>query len=116
MKPHEATFVLGFILIVFSLWGYFSADSPSYTALIPAAAGVLLIAFTAGMKKESKTISHLAVGITILVLIALFMPLKGAIQREDGEAIFRVIVMMVMALVTVIIYIKSFVDARKRQK
>jgi hypothetical protein len=50
------------------------------------------------------------------VLIALFMPLKGAIQREDGEAIFRVIVMMVMALVTVIIYIKSFVDARKRQK
>jgi uncharacterized membrane protein (UPF0136 family) len=116
MKPHEATFVLGFILIVFSLWGYFSADSPSYTALIPAAAGVLLIAFTAGLRKESKTISHLAVGVTILVLLALVMPLRSAIQREDGEAIFRVIVMMVMALVTVIIYIKSFVDARKRQK
>jgi uncharacterized membrane protein len=116
MKPHEATFVLGFILIVFSLWGYFSADSPSYTALIPAAAGVLLIAFTAGMKKDSKTISHLAVGVTILVLLALIMPLRGAIQREDGGAIFRVIVMMVMALITVIIYIRSFVEARKRQK
>lgn len=116
MKPHEATFVLGFVLIVFSLWGYFSADSSSYTALIPAAAGVLLIGLTAGMKKESKTLSHLAVSVTILVLLALAMPLRGAIQREDGEAIFRVIVMMVVALFTVIIYIKSFVDARKRQK
>lgn len=115
MKPHEANFVLGFFLILFSLWGYFTTDNPSFTALIPTVVGVVLIGMTAGMKKESKTISHLAVGLTLLVLLALTMPLRGAILRGDGEAIFRVGVMMLVALITLIIYINSFIQARKQK-
>jgi FtsH-binding integral membrane protein len=112
MKPYFANLIYGMLLIILSLWGYFVSDSPSATAFIPTGLGALLLIFTPGMKKENKVIAHLVVILTLLIIIALIMPLIGAINRNDTAAIARVVIMMVWGVVAMIIYIKSFVDAR----
>ena len=66
-------------------WGYLSSASPSPTALIPLFFGVALLLCYPGIKKENKIIAHVAVLLTLIVLVALFMPLKGAIGIEKAE-------------------------------
>ncbi len=116
MKPYFANFAFGLVLIILSAIGYFVSATPSSTAFIPAAFGLVLISMTSGMRKDNKVIAHIVVTLTLLVLIALAMPLRGAVQREDSGAVLRIIVMMVAGLMAMAIYIKSFVDARRNRK
>lgn len=111
MKAHTVSLANALILIVISLWAYFSSGSP--TALIPAGFGLALLACYPGVKNENKIIAHIAVLLTLIVLIALFMPLRGAINREDSLAILRVSIMGISTAVALVAFIKSFVDARK---
>ena len=71
MKAHTASLINALILIALSLWGYFSSETPSMTALIPTAIGVVLLALNNGVKKENKVIAHIAVLLTLLSLIGL---------------------------------------------
>jgi hypothetical protein len=48
-----------------------------------------------------------------LVFIALFKPLTGAFARNNTAAIIRVLIMILTNLTALIIYIKSFIDARR---
>lgn len=116
MKPYLANFAFGLVLIILSVIGYLVSATPSPTAFIPAAFGVVLISMTSGMKRDNKVIAHIVVTLTLLVLIALAMPLRGAIQREDSGAVLRIIVMMAAGLMAMAIYIKSFVDVRRNRK
>jgi hypothetical protein len=113
MKPFLANLIYGILLVGLSLWGYLVSESPSSTAFIPIALGAILLLLTPGIKKENKTISHIAVFLTILVLGGLIKPLLGALDRDDSMAIARVLVMMGWGILALVIYIKSFVDARK---
>jgi cytochrome b len=115
MKPYLASLINAALLIILGLWAYFSSDTPSFTALIPVIAGVILLLLNSGIKKENKTIAHIAVVITLLVLIGLIKPLTGALGRDDSMAVTRVIVMILSTLVALISFIKSFVDARKNR-
>jgi uncharacterized RDD family membrane protein YckC len=113
MKAHNASLVNAILLIVLSLWGYLSSDSPSFTALIPAIAGVLLLFCYPGVKKENKIIAHIAVVITLLIAIGLVRPLTGAFGRNDAGAIFRVSLMLISSVVAMVYFVKSFIRARK---
>jgi len=115
MKPYIANLLFAILLISMSLWGYLTSDNPSFTALIPTFAGVILLALTPPMKKENKTIAHIVVVLTLLLIIALIKPLTAAFGRTDNMAIMRVIFMMGWGVVAAGIYIKSFVDARRRK-
>ena len=115
MKPYLDSLINAVLLIILGLWAYFSSATPSFTALIPVFAGVILLLLNSGIKKENKTIAHIAVVITLLVLIGLIKPLTGALGRDDSMAVTRVIVMILSTLVALISFIKSFVDARKNR-
>ncbi len=115
MTAHTASLVNAIVLIVFSAWAYLASETPSITALIPAAFGLLLLACYKGVRDENKIVSHISVLLTALVIFGLFAPLRGAIEREDGAAIFRVGVMMATTLVALAFFIKSFIDARRRR-
>jgi len=115
MKSYLANFIYGFLLIILSLWGYMAAESPSPTAFIPTAFGVILLALTPGLKKENKVIAHIVVILTVLVLGGLVKPLIGALSRADNMAMARVVVMMIWGLIALGVYIKSFVDARRKK-
>ena len=115
MKPHVASLINALLLIALSSWGYFSSDTPSITALIPAFVGVALLICNPGLKKENKVVAHIAVILTLLVLIGLVKPLMGALDRSDNMAIGRVSVMMLFTVIALITFIRSFIDARKNR-
>lgn len=116
MKAHTASLINAILLIAMSLWGYFSSETPSWTALIPAGFGALLLAMNNGVKKENKVIAHVAVLATLLILIALIKPLLRMINQDDSIAILRVGLMLVSSIVAMVFFVKSFIDARKARE
>lgn len=114
MKTHIANLVNASTLIILGLWGYFGSDTPSVTALIPPAIGVLLVLLNRGLKADNKVQAHIAVLLTLVVLIGLVKPLLGALGREDTEAVARVLLMMLTALYAMVTFVKSFIDARRK--
>lgn len=115
MKPFQITLINGVILILLGLWGFFGSKDSSFTALIPVFAGTVLLFLTRGMKEHNRVFSHIAVGLTFVLLIALIKPLTGSLSRNDNAAIARVLVMMITCALALFIYIKSFIDARKQR-
>lgn len=101
------------VLVAVGLAGYFLPEEPSKTAFIPVVFGVILLACNPGVRKNNKAIAHVAVLATLLILLGLVMPLKGAIGRADGAAIARVSIMILTTLFAMVIFIRSFIDARK---
>ena len=116
MKAHTISLISSVVLIVMSAWGYLSSDSPSLTALIPLFFGVVLLACYPGIKSENKIIAHVAVLLTLIVLVALFMPLKGAIGRDDSMAVVRIVIMISGTSLSMVAFVKSFISARKNKQ
>ncbi|MBX2816661.1 MAG: hypothetical protein KTR24_11710 [Saprospiraceae bacterium] len=115
MKPHVANQILALVLIAMSAWGYFASDTPSMTALIPGIFGLVFILLHSPFKRENKVVAHVIVVLTLLLAISLIMPLKGTISRGDTAGTIRVAIMLIMAIVALITYIKSFIDVRKQR-
>ena len=115
MKAYIASLINAVALIGLSLWGYFSSDNPSFTALIPTAVGVILLLISNGVKTENKVIAHIAVLLTLLILGGLVKPLLGAMDRGDNAAIIRVGNMILTTVVAMVFFVKSFIDARKKR-
>jgi len=115
MKPYLASMVNAITLIIFGVWGYLSSSDPSPTAFIPAGFGIILLFLNNGIKKENKVIAHIAVVLTLLVLIGLIMPLRGALGREDLAATLRVTLMILTTILALFTFVKSFIDARKKR-
>lgn len=111
MKPYQANFYNGIVLTVLGVFAYLSTQAP--TALIPTIAGLLLLALTPSFKKGNRVLAHVAVVITLLILIALFKPLKSQLENGDTLGIARVAMMMISSFAAMIVFIKSFIDARR---
>jgi len=99
-----------------SLWGYLTSESPSVTALIPTVIGLILLLCYSGVKKENKIIAHVAVLLTLIILVALIKPLTGAIDRADNLAIARVLIMIFTTIFAMVKFIQSFIEARKNRE
>lgn len=115
MKAHTVSLVNAITLVVLGGWGYFSSETPSPTALIPVIAGIILLVLNNGVKKENKVVAHIAVVVTLIILLGLFMPLRGAIGRSDTTAIIRVAIMIITTILAMVYFVKSFIDARKKR-
>ncbi len=112
MKAYKASLLNSLILIVCGLWGFYSNVAPQPTALIPAIIGVLLLGINDGIKRENKTIAHIAVFLTLLSF-ANIKPLIGQIAQNDAPGIFRASLMLASSLLAIIVFIQSFINARK---
>ena len=113
MNTYTANILNALVLITMGLWGYLSSETPSATALIPVIFGVIFILMSQGLKKKNKIISHVIVILTLMVLVSLFKPLSGALQRDDTMASIRVGLMILTSIIAMIFFIKNFIDARK---
>ena len=113
MKAHTASLINALILIIFGLWGYFGSSTPSVTSLIPVIIGSILAVLNKGVRKENKIIAHIAVLLTLIMLIGLFKPLTGALDRSDMAAVGRLVVMILSTAIALVFFVKSFIDARK---
>ena len=115
MKAHTVSLINGILLILLAGWGYLDSNSPSFTALIPAAIGVILVVLNPGVKKENKVVAHIAVLLTLLVLLGLFKPLMGVIDRGNTIGIARVAIMLISAVFALVFFVRSFIDARRNR-
>ena len=113
MKPYFISLINSLVLIILGTWAYFSSETPSVTALIPVFAGIILFAITPGFKNGNRILAHIAVVLTFLILIGLIKPLTGAIGRSDEMGIARVVIMMITSGIALVIFIRSFIEARK---
>ena len=100
------------LLIAFGLVGYFTSETPSPTAFIPVAFGALIMASNPGVRRNNKVIAHVAVLLTLIVLVALVVPLRSAINREDSAAIGRLVIMLLSSALAMVFFIKSFTAGR----
>ncbi len=122
MNTSKFNLLNSFCLILMPLWAYFSFEGSaeketlSITAMIPLFLGIILLICNAGLKKENKIIGHIAVFVTLIALIGLFMPLKAAITENRSLSIVRVSIMIVSSLLALISFIWSFIVARKNKK
>jgi hypothetical protein len=113
MNPFQVNLINAVILIVFGLWGYLAPASPSPTALIPVGFGAVLASMTPGMRKENKVVAHVVVLLTLVLAIALVIPLRAALTRDDWVAASRVGLMLLGCLIALVIYVRSFIAARR---
>ncbi len=116
INPFIANIVNSISLIFFGLWGYQSSETPSVTALISVVFGVILIGLSTGVKNENKIIAHIAVTLTLFILIGLIKPLTGVLERGDLLAIVRVLIMIGTTIFALISFIMSFIAARKARE
>ena len=112
MTTTKANLLNSITLIVIGLWGYFDVDSP--TALIPVFFGVILFLCNNGVKNENKVIAHVAVLLTLLLLIALVgMRLPKSID-SGGIGLYRVLAMILTSILAMVAFIRNFINARKK--
>lgn len=120
MQPSKANLINSLILIVMPLWAYLSYESTntnstqSITALIPMFIGTVLLFCTNGIKNQNKIIAHIAVFLTLLALVGLFKPLTSAISDSRGLSVFRVALMLITCIFSMISFVRSFITARKK--
>ena len=113
MKPHKISLIHAIALVALGSFGAMSSES--MTAWIPTVFGVLLLACNRGVKNENKVLAHVAVLLTLLIVIGLVKPLQGALGREDLAAAARVATMLGLSVVALATFVKSFMDARKKK-
>ena len=113
MKVYLISMINALVLILFGLWGYWGSETPSPTALIPVLGGALLLTLFKGVKSGNKAVAHVAVTVTLILLIGLVKPLTGALGRSDTGAIVRVAVMIISCTVAMVYFIRSFINVRR---
>ncbi len=119
MKTYQANLINSLALILIPLWAYLTYEgtlekpNQSITALIPLFLGVILFLCNNGVKKENKVIAHIAVVVTLIALLGLFMPLKAAIAEDRTLSVIRVAIMLLTGMLAMITFIRSFIANRK---
>ena len=123
MKPHIANLFNSMSLIILGFWEYYSYlpegtwQPASVTSFIPLSFGILLLITNAKIKQENKIVSHIAVLFTFIILLGLSFRLNTIIGDPDttNGSIYRMVVMVVTSAFAMTIFIKSFIDARKKK-
>ena len=101
MTPSKANLINAISLISMGFWGYLNVSSP--TALIPVVFGsvLLLCYFIVTKKPEStKIVAHIALLFTLII-------------DSGGLGLARVLVMISTCSFAILVFIKSFIDARR---
>lgn len=115
MKPHSANLLNAIALILMGLWGYFATSSG--TAFIPVGFGAVLLLFNGGLRKENKVIAHVAVVLTLLLLLMYAgRLLPKAIDSGDTVKLIRTIVPIVTGVLAMVAFVKSFIAAKKARE
>lgn len=113
MDSFKANVINSLSLMFIGLWGYFEVVSP--TALIPVIFGVILLLCTNGLKKQNKLIAHIAVLLTLVILIALIVMRLPKSLDSGGVGLIRVVIMILTSIFSMVYFVKSFIANRKKQ-
>tara|TARA_B100000963_G_scaffold53824_1_gene41872 strand:- start:6410 stop:6808 length:399 start_codon:yes stop_codon:yes gene_type:complete len=131
MKPYQANLINVLALILMPVWALIAFEAPvdepdksNMTALIPVVFAIILFLFNGGLKKENKFISHLAVIFTLITIVAIYMkPFSSALadynDNNSTENIMRIVrsgVMILTGVLSMIVFVRSFIANRKSKQ
>ena len=103
-------------LILMGIWGFIEVSSP--TAFIPSIFGIFIfICYILSRKNHKLNIifSHIAIILTILILVALAGTRLTTSIEEGGWGLLRLIVMLGTCSFSIVVFIYSFIQARKNK-
>lgn len=113
MTAHTASLINALILIACSIWAYLAIDGIHWTPLIPGAFGLALLACYPGVKSENKVVAHVGAVLTVVILIALYMPMASAVEDGLPSPLIRSGLMVASTIFALVFFVKSFRDARR---
>jgi hypothetical protein len=121
-NPHIVNLIYSFFLIVLGIAGfllrYLDVGDFQYTALIPAAFGIVLLPLGNGIKRQHKVISHVAVLLTFF--LAIFALVMVIINAGDGFLLSRrgiiFTLILISSFIVLGIYIARFISISKSKK
>jgi len=123
MTAQKMNLINALTLIVLGLWGYIAVSNyklativsfEHWTALITVLFGIILLLCNKGIHNSNKAIAHVAVVLTLLVLIALVGKRLPISIEQGGVGLFRVLVMSLCSFIAFIAFIRSFIENRKK--
>ena len=116
MNSKNANIINSASLIIMGIWGGLGASS--VTAFIPSIFGVLIFTCYLISRKNQKLniiFSHVAVLLTILILVALVGTRLPKSIDEGGWGLLRLLVMIGTSFFSITMFIKSFIEARQNK-
>jgi hypothetical protein len=123
MTAQKMNLINVFTLISLGLWGYIDVSNYNlativsfehWTALITVLFGIILLLCNKGIQNSNKAIAHIAVVLTLLVLIALVGKRLPISIDQGGVGLFRVLAMSLSSFIAFIAFIRSFIENRKK--
>lgn len=111
MKPVTINYFNGLVLIVAGLYGYLTIVPQSTTALIPTFAGIIFVMLGFFWNKSPKVIAHIAVTLALIMFVMCIWRFTKIDVWDARKYIFLICILS--NLLALIVFIKSFVDARK---
>jgi hypothetical protein len=124
MTAQKMNLINALTLVIVGLWGYFDVSNymlttivsfEHWTALIPVFCGVILLLCHKGIHNNSKVIAHVAVVVTLLILIALVGKRLPISIEQGGAGLFRVLAMSLSSLIALITFIRNFIENRSEK-
>ncbi|MDO8549820.1 MAG: hypothetical protein Q7S39_06695 [Ignavibacteria bacterium] len=114
----KISIIIGVLLIILGLYGYFGLNSKSVTALIPAFVGLplLILGWFALNEKYRKNSMHIAAVIALLGFIGSAMRAVPALFKDEitnKEALTVQLSMSILCLIFVLLAGQSFIKARR---
>lgn len=117
MNAATANMINALVLVGMGIWGVkVSGLENSMTPLIPVVFGVILFVCTNFVRNHHKVVSHIAVVLTLLILVALSIRFMRSYSTADAMANLRTGAMILTSLIALIAFIKSFIDAKKSRE
>ncbi|MDA8693205.1 hypothetical protein N9L92_04015 [Saprospiraceae bacterium] len=113
MNASNMNMINALVLVVLGMWGVNETGlERSPTPVIPVVVGIILFVCTGFIRNHHKVVSHVAVVLTVLIIIGLLRPFMKAIEGGDSMVIFRTGIMILTSIIATIFFIKSFKAAR----
>ena len=115
----STTILFGLVLTLIGLAGYFLTGTSSFTALIPAALGILLmvLGFLARSEASRKHAMHAAATVALVGFVgALMSLLRTPAGVRSAIALYSQLATTVLTGLFVVLCVKSFIAARRARK
>jgi NADH:ubiquinone oxidoreductase subunit 2 (subunit N) len=113
MNASNVNMINALVLVGLGMWGVNATGlENSPTPVIPVVVGIILFVCTGFIRNHHKVVSHIAVVLTVLIIIGLARPFMKAMDSGDSMAMLRTGVMIFTSIVATIFFIKSFREAR----
>ena len=123
MKAEKMNLINALTLVILGLWGYVDVSHyelstiisfEHWTALIPVVFGAILLLCHKGIENSNKVVAHIAVVVTLLILIALVGKRLPISIEQGGAGLFRVLAMSLSSLIAFVVFIRSFIENRSK--